>query len=58
VAIPPGSCGIFHMRLPVPGPVKFVDHALTRVARKGLLAVLEVEGPEQPDIYNPNVRPP
>jgi nitrite reductase (NO-forming) len=52
VSVPPGSCGIFHLRLPVPGPVVLVDHALTRVARKGLKAIIEVEGPEQPDIYD------
>ncbi|WP_051141251.1 copper-containing nitrite reductase [Salisaeta longa] len=49
--VAPGSCGIFHMKFPVPGPVFLVDHALSRVARKGAKATINVTGPEQPDIF-------
>lgn len=52
VPVAPGSCGIFHMRLPVPGPIHLVDHSLTRVARKGMMATIEVEGDPQPDVFN------
>lgn len=49
--VAPGSCGIFEMDFPVPGSVKLVDHALSRVAHKGTVAVIEVEGEEQPHIF-------
>lgn len=32
------------MELPVPESIKLVDHALSRVARKGLMAELAVAG--------------
>jgi nitrite reductase (NO-forming) len=41
------------MHFPVPGPIKLVDHALSRVARKGALAVVGVEGEENPEIFDP-----
>jgi len=53
VAVPPGSCMVGEMDLPVPERVKFVDHALSRVARKGMLAELDVTGPKQTDIFDP-----
>ncbi len=53
--VAPGSCGIFEMDFPVPGSVKLVDHALSRVAHKGMLAVIEVEGKEQPQIFAANL---
>lgn len=53
--VAPGSCGIFEMEFPVPGPVKLVDHALSRVAHKGMLGIINVEGSKQPDIFNPDV---
>jgi nitrite reductase (NO-forming) len=37
--------------LPVPETIKLVDHALTRVVCKGLLAVIQAEGPANPDIF-------
>jgi nitrite reductase (NO-forming) len=37
----------------VPGPVKLVDHSLSRVARKGALAVVDVQGEEDPEIFDP-----
>ncbi len=54
-AVPPGSCGIFEMDFPVPGPIKLVDHALSRVAHKGALAVINVEGKERPEIFAANL---
>ncbi|UTF52203.1 copper-containing nitrite reductase [Natronosalvus rutilus] len=50
----PGSVAAGEMETPVPGPIKLVDHALTRAARRGMLGVIEVEGEPEPDIYNPN----
>ncbi|MDZ7688330.1 MAG: copper-containing nitrite reductase [Halobacteriales archaeon] len=50
----PGTVAAAEMEFPVPGPVKIVDHALSRVVRKGALAVIDVEGEPQPDIYNPD----
>lgn len=52
--VAPGSCGVFHMDLPVPGPIHLVDHALSRVARKGAKATIQVEGNPQPEVFNPN----
>ncbi len=52
-AVAPGSCGIFEMDFPVPEKSFLVDHALTRYNRKGMLGVIEVEGEEQPNIFNP-----
>lgn len=52
--VAPGSCGVFHMDFPVPGPVFLVDHALSRVARKGAKATIQVEGDPQPEVFNPN----
>jgi nitrite reductase (NO-forming) len=50
----PGSCTVATMHFPVPGPVKLVDHALSRVARKGALAVVDVGGEPNPEIFDPN----
>src|SRR5699024_610010 len=52
--VPPGSCGIFEMDFPVPSTIHIVDHALSRVANKGMRGDIVVEGEEEPDIYNPN----
>jgi len=49
--VPPGSCVVADMDLPVPETIKLVDHALTRVTRQGLLAAIEVQGPANPGIY-------
>ena len=50
-----GFVGFGDMELPVPGPIHLVDHSLTRVVRKGLLATIDVEGePVDEDIYNPD----
>jgi nitrite reductase (NO-forming) len=52
--VPPGSCMIGEMETPVPSRIKMVDHALSRVARKGLLAEVDVVGDEREDIYDPD----
>jgi nitrite reductase (NO-forming) len=49
----PGSTVIATMHQTVPGPIKLVDHALSRVARKGCLAVVSVDGPENPEVFDP-----
>jgi nitrite reductase (NO-forming) len=50
----PGSVAIAEIDTPVPGPIKLVDHALSRVVNKGMLGVVQVEGEEEPDIFNPD----
>lgn len=50
-SVPPGSALVGEMELEVPGEIKLVDHALSRVARKGMLGVLDVKGPEQAGIF-------
>jgi nitrite reductase (NO-forming) len=40
--------------LPVPERIKLVDHALSRVVRKGMLAEIDVSGEEQEDVYDPD----
>lgn len=49
-----GFVGFGDMDLPVPGPITLVDHSLSRVVRKGLLAQIAVEGEPNEDVYNPN----
>ncbi|WP_435317510.1 copper-containing nitrite reductase [Haloarchaeobius sp. TZWSO28] len=50
----PGSSCVATMSFPVPGDFKLVDHALSRVARKGCLAVVHADGPEDPTIFDPD----
>jgi len=52
--VAPGSVAIAEIDTPVPGPIKLVDHALSRVARKGRLGVIQVEGDAEPEIFNPD----
>ena len=40
------------MEMRVPGPIHLVDHALSRVVRKGLLATIAVEGEPDEGIFN------
>ena len=49
----PGSACVATMSFPVPGNFKLVDHALSRVARKGALAIVTAEGPENPEVFDP-----
>ena len=50
-SVAPGSCFVGEMELPVPESIKLVDHALSRVARKGLLAELVVDGAPDPALF-------
>jgi nitrite reductase (NO-forming) len=52
--VPPGSCMIGEFETPVPERIKLVDHALSRVARKGLMAEVDVLGDEREEIYDPD----
>ncbi|MFP4590810.1 MAG: copper-containing nitrite reductase [Halobacteriales archaeon] len=51
--VAPGTVAAAEMDTPVPGPIKLVDHALSRVTSRGLMGVIEVEGDPEPDIFNP-----
>lgn len=48
--VPPGGAVVVDFKLEVPGKFILVDHALSRVER-GLAGILEVVGPDNPDIY-------
>ncbi len=52
--VPPGSCMIGEMETPVPERIHLVDHALSRVRHKGLLADVDVLGEKQPDVFDPS----
>jgi nitrite reductase (NO-forming) len=56
VTVPAGGAVITEFKLHVPGNYTLVDHALARMER-GLVGVLHVEGPANPDIYNGEVMP-
>jgi nitrite reductase (NO-forming) len=51
--VAPGSTFVGDMDLPVPETIKLVDHALSRVVRKGLMAEIEVSGEPNPDVFEP-----
>ncbi|MFW6152779.1 MAG: copper-containing nitrite reductase [Halobacteriota archaeon] len=51
--VAPGTVTAGELETPVPGPIKLVDHALSRVVRKGRLAVIDVDGTADDDIYDP-----
>jgi len=55
--VQPGSCTIATIHNSVPGPIKLVDHALSRVARKGLMAVIDVQGEANTDVFDPDPGP-
>ncbi|MDZ7701175.1 MAG: copper-containing nitrite reductase [Halobacteriales archaeon] len=52
--VAPGSTAIATMHSPVPGDFKIVDHSLSRVARKGCMAVVQADGPAKPEIFDPD----
>jgi nitrite reductase (NO-forming) len=56
VSVPAGGAVITEFKVQVPGNYTLVDHALAR-AERGLLGILNVEGPKNPDIYNGEVMP-
>jgi nitrite reductase (NO-forming) len=45
---------IGEMDTPVPERIKLVDHALSRVARRGMLAEVDVLGDEREELYDPD----
>ena len=49
--VPPGGATVLELKPLVPGTFRLVDHALIRVAR-GLVGVLEVSGPENPELFH------
>jgi nitrite reductase (NO-forming) len=51
--VPPGSCGVFELELPVAQKINLVDHALSRVVHKGMLGVINVQGAPTPAIFQP-----
>jgi len=50
--VAPGSAFVGELELPVPETIKLVDHALSRVTSKGLLAEIHVTGPKNPEIFS------
>jgi nitrite reductase (NO-forming) len=56
VTVAPGGALVVEFKVDVPGNYTLVDHALAR-AERGLLGILSVEGPPNPDIYNGQVMP-
>ena len=52
--VAPGTAMMGEMDTPVPGPIKLVDHALSRVRAKGALAVIDVDGEPDHSIFNPD----
>ena len=54
VSVAPGGAVITEFKTKVPGNYTVVDHALARMER-GLVGMLSVEGPPNPEIYNGQV---
>lgn len=52
-SIPPGGSAIVEFRVDVPGRYLLVDHAIFRAIDKGAVGILEVSGPEAPEIFRP-----
>ncbi len=51
--IPAGGSSWMEFDFDVPGDYVLVDHSLGRAVDKGAIAILHVEGDENPDIFNP-----
>jgi nitrite reductase (NO-forming) len=56
ITVPAGGAAIVEFKLDVPGNYILVDHALSR-AERGLVGVLQVEGPTNPEIFDGKVEP-
>ncbi|MDP3691522.1 copper-containing nitrite reductase [Bradyrhizobium sp.] len=56
VLVPAGGAVITEFKVDVPGSYTLVDHALAR-AERGLVGVLNVEGPSNTDIFDGKVEP-
>ena len=50
LTVPPGGAAAVDLKVEVPGQFLLVDHALSR-AEKGLIGALNVEGPENPEVF-------
>jgi len=50
--IPAGGAAGVEFKVEVPGNYVLVDHSIFRI-HKGALGILTVQGPENPDVYNP-----
>ena len=56
VTVPAGCAAIVEFKLDVPGNYLLVDHALSR-AERGLAGVLQVEGPQNAEIFEGKIEP-
>jgi nitrite reductase (NO-forming) len=56
ITVPAGGAAVVEFKLDVPGNYILVDHALSR-AERGLLGILQAEGPPDPSIYGGDVTP-
>jgi nitrite reductase (NO-forming) len=56
VTVPAGGATIVEFKLDVPGNYILVDHALSR-AERGLVGTLQVEGPQDPEIFEGKTEP-
>jgi nitrite reductase (NO-forming) len=54
ITVPAGGAAIVEFKLDVPGNYILVDHALAR-AERGLVGILQVEGPPNPEIFDGKV---
>lgn len=51
--IPPGGAAIVEFKVEVPGAYVLVDHSIFRAIDKGAVAILEVAGPDVPEVFKP-----
>lgn len=56
ITVPAGGAAIVEFKLDVPGNYILVDHALSR-AERGLIGMLQVEGQDNPEIFDGKVEP-
>ena len=56
ITVPAGGAAIVEFKLDVPGNYILVDHALSR-AERGLVGILQAEGPPNPEIFEGKVEP-
>ncbi len=56
VTVPAGGAVITEFKVDVPGNYVLVDHALSR-AERGLVGILHVEGPTNPEIFDGKIEP-
>ena len=56
VTVPAGGAVITEFKVDMPGNYTLVDHALSR-AERGLIGVLHVDGPPNPEIYDGKMEP-